>query len=81
MDRICLLRSGLLGQTYDGDGKPTHGKRDNYDRLDDGTSARLRRCACCGPPHVKYYTYLGYAVHYVNALRWCHGKPSGAALT
>lgn len=28
---------GLLGQTYDGDGRPLHGKRDRYDVLDDGT--------------------------------------------
>lgn len=35
--------SGLLGQTYDGDGVPTHGKADRFDRLDDGTLTSARR--------------------------------------
>ena len=34
---------GLLGETYDGDGRPLHGKRDSYERLDDGTQTRKRR--------------------------------------
>ena len=36
------MHSGLLGQTYDGDGVPRHGKRDSYAILDNGhpTSAR-----------------------------------------
>jgi len=34
---------GLLGQTFDGDSSPTHGKRDSYDRLDDGTPTRARK--------------------------------------
>lgn len=33
---------GLIGQTYDGDGRPTHGQRDRYDTLDNGMSARSR---------------------------------------
>lgn len=33
---------GLLGQTYDGDELPLHGKRDNYDILDDGFPASAR---------------------------------------
>ena len=36
-------RSGLLGQTYDGDGIPIHGKRDSYAVLDDGRSTKARR--------------------------------------
>ena len=35
--------SGLLGQTYDGDGKPQSGMRDSYERLDDGTPTRARK--------------------------------------
>lgn len=35
--------SGLLGQTFDGDGLPVHGKRDSYERLDDGTLTRDRK--------------------------------------
>jgi len=34
---------GLLGQTYDNDGVPKHGKRDTYERLDDGTPTRARK--------------------------------------
>lgn len=33
---------GLLGQTYDGDARPLHGKRDRYDVLDDGSLTRAR---------------------------------------
>ena len=36
-------RSGLLGQTYDGDGIPIHGKRDSYAVLDDGRPTKARR--------------------------------------
>ena len=36
---------GILGQTYDGDGLPTHGRRDRYNVLDDGTSTGARRSA------------------------------------
>lgn len=33
---------GLLGQTYDGDARPLHGKRDRYDILDDGRPTQSR---------------------------------------
>lgn len=33
---------GLIGQTYDRDGLPQHGRRDRYDVLDDGTPTRAR---------------------------------------
>ncbi|KAL1496791.1 hypothetical protein AB1Y20_014379 [Prymnesium parvum] len=36
---------GLLGQTYDDDPKPLHGKRDSYAVLDDGTRTDERRSA------------------------------------
>ncbi|KAL1500194.1 hypothetical protein AB1Y20_012863 [Prymnesium parvum] len=34
---------GLLGQTYDDDNAPLHGKRDSYAVLDDGTRTEARR--------------------------------------
>ena len=34
---------GLLGQTYDEDGIPTHGKRDSYEMLDNGFPTRSRQ--------------------------------------
>ena len=36
---------GIIGQTYDGDGLPKHGRRDRYDVLDDGTPTAERRTA------------------------------------
>lgn len=36
---------GLLGQTYDGDERPLHGKRDRYDLLDDGRPTWARMTA------------------------------------
>ena len=41
--RSAIAPHGLLGQTYDGDGVPTHGARDSYERLDDGTPTRSRK--------------------------------------
>lgn len=41
----CRGYSGLLGQTFDADGLPVHGKRDSYDRLDDGTLTKDRKGA------------------------------------
>ncbi|KAL1496838.1 hypothetical protein AB1Y20_014424 [Prymnesium parvum] len=34
---------GLLGQTYDGDNMPLHGRRDSYSTLDDGTPTLARK--------------------------------------
>jgi hypothetical protein len=34
---------GLLGQTYDGDRRPIHGKRDRYDYLDNGKPTAARK--------------------------------------
>ena len=34
---------GLLGQTYDGDRRPIHGKRDRYDILDNGKPTAARK--------------------------------------
>ena len=34
---------GLIGQTYDGDGKPLHGKRDSLATLDSGLPTRARK--------------------------------------
>lgn len=34
---------GLLGQTYDGDARPVHGRRDRYEILDDGRPAWMRK--------------------------------------
>ncbi|KAL1496023.1 hypothetical protein AB1Y20_014656 [Prymnesium parvum] len=34
---------GLLGQTYDGDNMPLHGRRDSYSTLDDGTPTVARK--------------------------------------
>lgn len=36
---------GLLGQTFDGDNSPLHGKQDRYDLLDDGRPTRARLAA------------------------------------
>ena len=42
--RDSVAPHGLLGQTYDRDGRAVHGQRDDYSRLDDGrlTSSRRR---------------------------------------
>ena len=42
-ERGAVAPHGLIGQTYDGDGRPRHGKRDSLEMLDDGTPTRARR--------------------------------------
>ncbi|KAL1521282.1 hypothetical protein AB1Y20_020951 [Prymnesium parvum] len=45
MKQSKVAPHGLLGQTYDDDNKPLHGKRDSYAVLDDGTRTEARRSA------------------------------------
>eukprot|EP00966_Prymnesium_polylepis_P324723 7380743-Prymnesium_polylepis.1 len=44
--RVCsdmIAPQGILGQTYDCDGRPLHGRRDSYEWLDSGLATRSRR--------------------------------------
>ena len=63
VDHDPVAPHGLLGQTYDRDGLEVNGRLDNYDRLDDGTAAELRkgegghvttRCV----PHTRTHAHL-----------------------